>query len=359
MKNKKLLIIIGSVVVLLVAGIVVFSLTKGNNDNEPKEEPKTEEQILAEKEPPKETPATNTEELITKVEKAEVKEITKDKVIFSEESNVKKGDVVAVWVYSEPKFLGYFKVKEVNGQKVIEGLEEKLAKLEIESGKHNIAITTETGEPIGYVDVTIEEEGNFKEEVLPYTKEVTETQEIKFKTTTKVNNSLAKGTSKTIQEGVNGEKEIKYEVTYDGTTNEEISRKKISETTTKEAVEKIVETGGADFNLKTAKITSATEGFICKKSEINKEYGGCFDGEGAPEFEALAIDGTYYAICKSNSSSCKTLGFKSVKLTRYDQGYTAKIKGTTYYFDGRAGGAEPRALKQADCTKYNLTCATW
>lgn len=360
MKNKKIII---SIVILLIAicGIVSFLiLGKDSKQNlDQKEEPKTEEQILSEKEPPKETPAENTKELITNLEEASVKEVTKDKIVFKEEQKLEKGDVVAVWIYSEPIFLGYFKVEEVNGETVIVGLEEKIAELDLEIGDHNIAITTDEGTPIGYVGVTIEEKGELKEEVLPYTKEVTETKTIKFDTTTKVNNNLGKGTSKTVQEGVNGEKEITYEVTYDGTTNEEISRKKISEKTTKEAVKKIVEKGGADYNLNTAKTGGSAMGFICLFDEAI-DGKSCDISENTAEFSALEISGTYYAICKNNNSACKNLGMTRIKLTPYGYSFTGTINGKKYLFDSRAGSSGGSApLTKEVCTQYGFVCGTW
>lgn len=357
MKNKKFIVI--SLVLLIAIGLIAVFLIVGGNDKEdltPKEEPKTEEQILEEKEPPESTPAENTEELTNKLEQAAVKEVTKDKIIFKEEQKMKKGDIVAIWIYSEPIFLGYFKVEEVDGETIIVGLEEKIAELELEAGKHNIAITTEEGTPIGYVGVTIEEKGELKEEVLPYTKEVTETKTIKFETTTKVNNNLAKGTTKTVQEGVNGEKLITYEVTYDGTTNKEISRKKVSEKTTKSAVKKIVEKGGADFNLNTAKTNGNARGSIC----LFEEGDSCDASKELAEFDAIAINGTYYAICNGDKTACNNLGMTTVKLTEYGYNFTGTINGKKYLFEAKAGsGDEGTPLTKENCTKYGFVCGTW
>ena len=360
MKNKKILVV--SLVLLIAIGIVAAFLILGTNDKKdlsPKEEQKTEKQILEEKEPPKSSPAENTKELTSKLEEAEVKEVTKDKIVFKEQEKLKKGDIVAVWIYSEPIFLGYFKVEEVDGETVIVGLEEKIAELDLETGDHNIAITTDEGTPIGYVGVTIEEKGELKEEVLPYTKEVTETKTIKFETTTKVNNNLGKGTTKTVQDGVNGEKEITYEVTYDGTTNKEISRKKISEKTTKEAVNKIVEKGGADYNLNTDKTGGSAMGFICLFDEAI-DGKSCDISENTAEFSALEISGTYYAICKNNNSACKNLGMTRIKLTEYGYSFTGTINGKKYLFDSRAGSSGGSApLTKEVCTQYGFVCGTW
>lgn len=356
-KSKKALLI--AIIVIIAVGALIaflfvsgaFKTKEGPKDTGTKEEIKKDEENQT---PPEKVPATNTEELKQTVAKAEVKEVTKDKIIFNREAKVEVGERVAVWVYSEPKFLGYFEVKEVNGEKTIEGLEEKLAELEIEAGEHNIAITTEEGETVGYVDVVIEDDGNLKEEVKPIVKEVTETEIIKFKTETKTNKSLVKGTQKTVQEGINGEKEITYEVTYDA-EGKEISRKKISEKTTKAAVNKIVETGGADYNLATAKITETTTGFICLETE-KTEY-GC-DGADYPLFSAIAINGVYYAKCLNDSSTCTSIGLKTpTKLTKTGEDLTATINGKKYYFDRRAGEGGSNPLTIEKCNEYKLVCA--
>ena len=233
-------------------------------------------------------------------------------------------------------------------------MEEKLAELEIEAGEHNIVITTEEGESVGYVDVVIEDDGNLKEEVKPIVKEVTETETIKFKTETKTNKSLVKGTQKTVQEGINGEKEITYEVTYDA-EGKEISRKKISEKTNKAAVNKIVEIGGADYNLSTAKITESTTGFVCLETE-KTEY-GC-DGPDVGSFTAIAINGVYYAKCLEGSSTCASFGLKTpTKLTKTGENLTATINGKKYYFDRRAGDGSPNTLTIEKCNEYKLVCA--
>lgn len=356
-KKSKKTLLIAIVVILIVGGLIAFLFVSGAFKT--KDVPKdtgTKEEIKKEEEqtPPEKVPATNTEELKQTVAKAEVKEITKDKIIFNKDAKVEVGEKVAVWVYSEPKFLGYFEVKEVNGEKTIEGLEEKLAELEIEAGEHNIAITTEEGESVGYVDVVIEDDGNLKEEVKPIVKEVTETETIKFKTETKTNKSLVKGTQKTVQEGINGEKEITYEVTYDA-EGKEISRNKVSEKITKAAVNKIVEIGGADYNISTAKITETTTGFICLETE--KTESGC-NGDNSGSFSAIAINGVYYAKCLEGSSTCTSLGLKTpTKLTKTGENLTATINGKKYYFDRRAGAGSPNPLTIEKCNEYKLVCA--
>jgi len=64
---------------------------------------------------------------------------------------------------------------------------------------------------------------------------------VAFSTTNKDDTTLAQGTTKTTQEGVNGERTITYEVTYkDG---QEQSRKQLSDTVTTVPIDKIVLAG--------------------------------------------------------------------------------------------------------------------
>lgn len=72
-------------------------------------------------------------------------------------------------------------------------------------------------------------------------KTVTETSTIPFGTINRDDSSLAKGTSKTIQAGVAGERVITYEVTY--RNGQETGREKISEKVTKTAVDRVVANG--------------------------------------------------------------------------------------------------------------------
>jgi hypothetical protein len=69
----------------------------------------------------------------------------------------------------------------------------------------------------------------------------TQTEEIVFQTIKKEDNSINKGETKVETEGINGEKTITYEIVK--RNNEEISREKIKEEITKQAVDKIVLVG--------------------------------------------------------------------------------------------------------------------
>ena len=74
------------------------------------------------------------------------------------------------------------------------------------------------------------------------TRTETEMTAILFATKTQDDAILAKGATKTVQVGVNGEKTTTYEVVYDA-NGKEISRKVIKEETTKEPVDEIIANG--------------------------------------------------------------------------------------------------------------------
>ena len=70
------------------------------------------------------------------------------------------------------------------------------------------------------------------------TKEETKTEAVSFKTITKEDSTLAKGKTQVSQEGEKGERTIVYKVTY--TDGKETDRELISETLTKEPINKVV-----------------------------------------------------------------------------------------------------------------------
>lgn len=73
------------------------------------------------------------------------------------------------------------------------------------------------------------------------TKEITETVSLPFSSETKDDASMASGTSKVVQEGVNGEKTITYQVVYeDGVEKSKVAK---SEVVTKQPVSKITANG--------------------------------------------------------------------------------------------------------------------
>lgn len=73
------------------------------------------------------------------------------------------------------------------------------------------------------------------------TEEIVATEKIKFKTKIDYDDTIDVGITKTTQEGVDGEKEVKYLVTYED--DEEVSREAVSETIIKEAVNEVMVVG--------------------------------------------------------------------------------------------------------------------
>lgn len=345
MMKKKIFILL-----LLLSLILVGCNKKEETGNK-------EQQKVEEKQP--EAPATNTEELITKSEKIEITSVSKNTIEFKETDKVKAGDKVAVWLYSKPKFLGYFDVIEENGVKKIQGLEEALKKVEVEAGDHNIALTTEEGESIGHVEIYIDETKEVFEEKPPvFTyKEIVETKEIAFKTTKKTNTNLKKGTTKTIQKGSKGTKEITYKVKYDE-SGKEVSRELISEKITKEAVDAIIETGASEFNTNTDKITGSFFGPACPSDKLTTY-------EGQPVCNEMEYELPQYSATKVGNIGFVThiAGTKlttPVRVTKQSNGlYKGKYQGKDWYFDPRGGDSAPDDLTPEKCKELNITCGTW
>lgn len=150
--NKKYLIAIVIVVLLVVSSVFIGIKVFSNNDtnNTQAKEPNTK-------------PANNTEELITNSKELENTKISKDKIEFSNGLNITSGDKIAIWLYSSPKFLGWFEVKEENGTKYVSGLEKALEEKNIDSGSHHLAITNKDNETLGYISIDINEDNNIVE----------------------------------------------------------------------------------------------------------------------------------------------------------------------------------------------------
>ena len=104
-------IVIVSVVSIIILGVIIalIFLVLGNKE--------TKEPV---------SQFSNTEELIENVDEVTAKVISENKIEFSSDISINAGERVAVWIYSEPKFLGYFIIQEVNGVKFIDGLKEAL-----------------------------------------------------------------------------------------------------------------------------------------------------------------------------------------------------------------------------------------
>lgn len=359
LKDKKKLFIILAIVIVLVVGLVLamFLLPDEENVNTGgNSEPPKEEVVIPD------APAENTESLIQDLEKVQVTSLDNDVIEFSNEIAVEAGEKVAVWVYSTPKFLGYFDVVIEDGVKKIKGLAEAMKDLKIEAGEHNLAIVTEEGTSIGYIEVYIEENKLFEDEKAAVeskytTKEVVEKVEVKYQTETKKDANKKSDYREVTQKGVNGEKEITYKVTYDE-TGKEISREKISEKITKQAVKEIVVVGAADYNINSSKITTQFPGFMCNESQT-MEYDGqtvCDDSQMLPSFKAIAIDNGPIMVVTLDG-----VAITPITITKNGNLYVGTYKGVKYYFEGRGGGISPggEPLTAEDCQNYNLSCGAW
>lgn len=354
MKDKKKLLLIGGIILLLVLGVVLyFVLFNTDKPNPPKEE-KPEDKVVA--------PATNTEELVQEMQVIENTTITEDEIVFSSDIELEVNEKIAVWIYSEPKFLGYFDVVEQDGVKKIKGLKEAMKELKIEPGNHNIAIVTKEGESVGYIDVYVEENKIFEDEQKAIeskytTEEITETVEVKYQTETKKDANKKSGNREVTQKGVNGEIEVTYKVTYDENGNE-ISREKISEKETKKAINEIVVVGSADYNINSSKITDEFIGFMCSESQT-MTYDGqlvCDDSLELPSFKVISIDNGALKVVTLNGAA-----ITPITVTRSGNLYVGKYKGATHYFEPRGGGGNPdgEPLTLELCKQYNLSCGAW
>ena len=124
--------------------------------------PPVEEDKEEEKQP--EAPATNIEEIVKESEKLEVESITNNTIEFKDGFKVEDASKVETWIYPETEFYGY---KEVDESKIIKEIvleKERLDELEITPGEHNILLTTEEKEILGYIDIYINEDKEISKE---------------------------------------------------------------------------------------------------------------------------------------------------------------------------------------------------
>lgn len=349
------------------------------NDSEVIEEENNKSEIVA--------PAKNTKELLKTMNEVEIISFDGEEIKFSKDVDILEGEKISVWVYSEPKFLGIFEVILEDGIKKIDGLSTALKNITIDSGDHNIAMTTMDGKDIGYIDIfvskngvvsDIKEEAIIKEEnvmdevvvedVLPKTtvKEVVETLEIPFKVLQQKEINMLRDTKEIIQVGVTGVKEIKYNVTYDE-NGKEILKEKVSEKVVRKAVEQIETIGTSDYNLNTDYIKGTMFGPVCTedKTYIAEDgYKYCNDIDNKlTSFFAIKINDDYYVSC-FDSDECQTNSlvnvdniFKISSVNPYL--YSGNFNGTLYYFDARGGAGSEEKLTLELCSKYSLSCGSW
>lgn len=375
---KKKIIIIATIAILLIGAIIatVVIVTKPKDEEKPTS--------IVEKGEVPTSPAENTESLLTSMDEIETISIDTNTIDLTSTKDVKKGDLIAVWVYSEPKFLGYFKVIEKEGKKLIEGLEEALSKLDIDPGDHNIALVKETGEKLGYIDIKIEDNkikveekeekptpetdtdapvfngeqnNNYQEKTTK--KNVKVNEAINYTTTKQNEQNMKNGTTAVVQAGSVGTKEVTYEVTYDK-DGKEISRKKLSEKVTKEPVNEIIKVGTSDFNINTDTTRGHMSGPACTK---DKSYDAPWDGafhcndetyKDLPQFNATIMSGK---IIVTSINGKLTTAVIATPVNDYV--FMGTYNGQTYYFDNRMGDGEPGTLTMDFCNEYNLKCGQW
>ena len=311
---------------------------------------KNAEKVEEKEEKKPEAPAADSEVLVKNSSKIEAKKVTKNSIELSENTNVKEGDKIAVWIYSEPKFLGYFTVKVENGNKVIEGLEDAFKKVNVEDGNHNIALVTEGGTNIGYVDVYVHKDGDVvSKEEAKIEKEETVTETIAFETKNINDSNMAIGKSVVTTKGENGTKEVTYKVVYDS-EGKVLSKTKINEKVTKEAVAQVVKVGTSDFNITGTKITGSLMGMAC----TNIQGTNSCDESTTKSFNAVLINDVPYVYSLSEVNITK-----AIKMTKSGDLYTATVNGTKYFLDPRAGSGDNMPLTADSCTQYKLTCGNW
>jgi hypothetical protein len=158
----------------LTANISFEKVSKQEEITPPVEEDKAETQP--------EAPATNIEEIVKESEKIEVESITNNTIEFKDGFKVEDASKVETWIYPETEFYGY---KEVDESKIIKEIvleKDKLDELEITPGEHNIVISTEEKEVLGYIDIYINEDKEISKEK---PQDSTDKEESENNTTTK------------------------------------------------------------------------------------------------------------------------------------------------------------------------------
>ena len=133
MKDNKKLLLIGGIILILILGVflyfVFFNNNTGSNSSNTDDNLLNNENVVDKIV----APADNTEELVKEMKAIEIESITEDEIVFSNNIELEENQKVAVWIYSDPKFLGYFEVLVENGIKKIVGLKEAIKKSEVQS----------------------------------------------------------------------------------------------------------------------------------------------------------------------------------------------------------------------------------
>ena len=182
----------------------------------------------------------------------------------------------------------------------------------------------------------------YKEEVKTGVVEkiIEEVQYIDFATVEKTNANKSRGTTSTLQDGTKGEKQVVYTVQYDG--EKEIAKNIISEVTTKEAVDKIVEVGTkvTTVSRNSAKRITAADlevdsGFVkydIKLSEDLQKYAyNMCKKYGVPYVVFLGLMRTESNFRANAKSSTGDYGICQINISNYN--YLNRKLGTTDLYD--------------------------
>ncbi len=329
-------------------------------------------------------PATNTEDLIAKLNPIVATVASNDRIEFASEITVAVGETVAVWIYSEPKFLGLFEVKESGGVKYVNGLAEAMRRMALHPGAHHISLVTRGGVSLGYVDIAVADTGELvdpstiveEEGVKPDgTTEETETLEegMPFKTENVSERNMPKGVTKVIQAGKPGKKQRVYLVVSDA-KGKEISRKLISEGIVSMPVDQITAVGTSTINMNSDVVQGFNGGSMCLEPEYipNAAY-GCEETMSQKSFLAITVSDRNYLFCVSDDKSCingvqTQPSIVNVKMAidagRMDSAstgmYTSRVTygGKAYVMDYRMKAASV-PLNEANCELYGLACGRW
>lgn len=162
-------------------------------------------------------------------------------------------------------------------------------------------------------------------------KTVTETEKVKFKTTTVKKSSMNQGTQKVVTQGVNGEDQVTYEVKY--VNGKEESRTETERTTVKEPVNKVVNVG-------TKKVSSSSSSTVKSNGVTSKN--------GYTVGQKISGRYTHYCACAScGSGSGVTASGKKVYNGMANPYYVAcnwlpmgsviRVNGTNYTVVDRGG----------------------
>ena len=359
-KISKKAMIVGAVICVLVILAVVLVLVwfEKNKPETTLDEPNGNEPVLEE---PDRTSALarDTEDLLNSYHELATTEVSLEKIAFSSAVNLEVGSFLEVYVYSSPKFVGTFEVREENGVKYISGMKEVIDSLSLESGEHHLALVL-NDEVLGYVTITLSalnSEEEKPEEVFfgsENTREETivETEMINFNTKEVNNTNMKRGTRKATTVGVNGSKEVTYKVTYDS-NNKEIKREKVAEKVLKDAVDEVVAVGVSDYNVNTSTYIEYA-GPMCKTVSSN----GVTCEENDKNFKAISVDGKPIIVCIADVCQVNEVNVHLSASWSSGASLVATYEGQTrYFFTNKA--TDTQKLTMEDCTKYGLACGSW